>query len=170
MRFNSGTWANNRTNSCPIDVIEDLIISHAWGYERRSDDEILVEVPGKWCNFALFFAWSEKINSLHVSCIMDMKIGDKEKSKIYELLALANERIWLGHFSLWTDDAMPVFRHSIMLDNAERMVPERIVEIIKIAVDECQRFYPAFQYVMWGGKKPADAIDLVMMDTIGQAC
>ena len=44
------------------------------------------------------------------------------------------------------------------------------MEIIKIAVDECQRFYPAFQYVMWGGKKPVDAINLVMMDTIGQAC
>ncbi len=30
---------------------------------------------------------------------------------------------------------------------------------VESAVAECDRFYPAFQFVLWGDKKPRDALE-----------
>jgi hypothetical protein len=34
---------------------------------------------------------------------------------------------------------------------------------------ECERFFPAFQYVIWGGKPPREAIQLSLLDVVGEA-
>ena len=41
--------------------------------------------------------------------------------------------------------------------------------LIENAVDECDRFYPAFQFVLWGNKSPADALEAAMIDAVGEA-
>ena len=35
---------------------------------------------------------------------------------------------------------------------------ESLEDMIDIALTECERFYPAFQFVLWGGKSPAEAL------------
>jgi hypothetical protein len=40
---------------------------------------------------------------------------------------------------------------------------------IEAAVDECDRFYPAFQFVLWGDKSPAEALTSAMVDAAGEA-
>ena len=30
--------------------------------------------------------------------------------------------------------------------------------LVEAALDECERFYPVFQFVLWGGKSPTEAI------------
>ena len=42
-------------------------------------------------------------------------------------------------------------------------------KLIEIALNECERFYPAFQFVIWGGKSPADAMAAAMLETMGEA-
>jgi len=34
---------------------------------------------------------------------------------------------------------------------------------------ECERFYPAFQYLVWGGKSPTEAFGAAIIDPIGEA-
>jgi len=41
--------------------------------------------------------------------------------------------------------------------------------LIENAVDECDRFYPAFQFVLWGNKSPEDALEAAMIDAAGEA-
>ena len=36
-------------------------------------------------------------------------------------------------------------------------------------ITECERFYPAFQFVLWGGKSPADALAAAMLECVGEA-
>lgn len=43
-----GTVAN------PIDTIEQIAISNDWLHERKSDEEIVIDVSGKWAEFRLF--------------------------------------------------------------------------------------------------------------------
>ena len=40
---------------------------------------------------------------------------------------------------------------------------------MEIALNECERFYPAFQFVLWGGKEPQEAILAAMLETEGEA-
>ena len=37
------------------------------------------------------------------------------------------------------------------------------------ALEECERFYPVFQFVLWGGKSPGEAIAAALIDTHGEA-
>ena len=41
--------------------------------------------------------------------------------------------------------------------------------MVDIAITECERFYPAFQFVLWGGKSPKDALDAAMLECVGEA-
>jgi hypothetical protein len=46
---------------------------------------------------------------------------------------------------------------------------EQIEDLVEIGMLECERFYPAFHYVVWGGKTPAEAVDAAMIETVGEA-
>lgn len=153
----------------PIDVAEDIVLSQDWDFERRGDEEMVAEIPGRWCDFGLLLAWSPEMSALHLSCALDLKLNSGNKNQIFELLAKANEKLWIGHFSLWTDESIPIFRHSILLDKKEKITWDFLANLIEIAVSECEKFYPAFQYVVWGGKTAEDAISAAMIETVGSA-
>ena len=40
---------------------------------------------------------------------------------------------------------------------------------MEIALTECERFYPAFQFVIWGGKSASEAVSAAILDTIAEA-
>ena len=46
---------------------------------------------------------------------------------------------------------------------------EQAEAIAEAAVEECERFYPVFQFVLWGGKSPGEAIAAALIDTHGEA-
>ena len=46
---------------------------------------------------------------------------------------------------------------------------EQVEDLVDIAVSECERFYPAFQLVIWGGKPAAEALAVAMIDPVGEA-
>jgi hypothetical protein len=37
------------------------------------------------------------------------------------------------------------------------------------AIHACERYFPAFQFVVWAGKTTAQAMDAAMFDTVGEA-
>ncbi|HEX5319666.1 MAG TPA: YbjN domain-containing protein, partial [Stellaceae bacterium] len=91
------------------------------------------------------------------------------RGPVYELLSLANEKLWLGHFDLSAGDNLPAFRHAVLLRGVAAPTPEQIEDLVEIAVAECERFYPAFQLVIWGGKPAEEAMATAMIDPIGEA-
>ena len=153
----------------PLDVIEQVVAANDWAFDRRSDHEMAVEAPGKWCNYGLYFSWSSEISAMHFTCAFDMKVPERQRAALYELLALANERLWIGHFGMDADDGMPLFRHSVLLRGATTASAESLEDMVDIAITECERFYPAFQFVLWGGKTPTDALQAAMLECMGEA-
>ncbi len=153
----------------PLDLVEQFATANDWAFDRRSDDELAAEVPGRWCNYSLYFAWREDMGAMHFTCAFDMKVPDLKRQLIFELLGLVNEKLWLGHFGLWEDEAVPMFRHTSLLRGTPGAVPEQVEDLVDIAVSECERFYPAFQFVIWGGKSPREAMEASMLETQGEA-
>ncbi len=107
--------------------------------------------------------------ALHFSCGFEMKVPRGRRGSVYELLATVNERLWLGHFDLAPDDQSPSFRHGVLLRGAPGASVEQIEDLVEISVTECERFYPAFQFVVWGGKNAEEAIASAMIDPVGEA-
>jgi len=160
---------SHQRSANPLDIIEQIIGSNEWAFERRNDSEIAAEAPGKWCDYGLYFSWSQEISAMHFSCAFDLKVPAAQREKLFELLAMANEKLWIGHFGLDSDDGVPVFRHSVLLRGAPGASAESLEDMVDIALTECERFFPAFQFVLWGGKAPADALAAAMLDCVGEA-
>lgn len=153
----------------PLDLVEKLAVANDWPFHRQSEEELAAEIAGQWCHYKLWFAWHPEMGVLQLSCALDMKVPDKRRAAIYPLLALANEKLWVGHFDLWPDGGMPVFRHAVLFRDGARASGELIEDLVEIALIECERFYPAFQFVIWGGKEPAEALTAALLETEGEA-
>lgn len=153
----------------PIDLVEEVVVANEWAHDRASEEEMIVEITGRWCDYRLYFLWQEELNALHFSCGFEMKVPKRRRGPLYELLALANERLWLGHFDLAAGESSPAFRYAVLLRGNNSASGEQVEDLVDIAVSECERFYPAFQLVIWGGKTPEDAIAAAMIEPIGEA-
>lgn len=135
----------------PIDAVEHIFNSKSLEFERRNPNEVVVEVEGKWNNMLLFFAWEEHLRCLHLSCLINLNVEIADRSKIFELLAMVNENLWLGHFSYWSEHQMPIFKHSIILNGGEADFESKLEQIIGLAVSECEHMYPVFNAVLTKG-------------------
>jgi hypothetical protein len=155
--------------SNPLDLVEKIAIANDWAFQRQSDEELAAELAGQWCHSKLWFAWHPELGAMQVSCALDMKVPAKKRQGVHSLLAMANEKLWLGHFDLWSDEGLPVFRHAILIREGMSLSGELVEDLVDIAVSECERFYPAFQFVIWGGKDPAEAITAALLETEGEA-
>src|SRR5665213_1668087 len=102
----------------PIDLAEEIVLANQWSHDRSSDEELLVEIAGKWSDYRLLFIWQREIVALHFSCSFDMKVPKARRVAVLELLAAINERLWLGHFDLVSDDLSPAFRQGVLLRGA----------------------------------------------------
>ena len=108
----------------------------------------------------------EKLSAIYHKLI-ENKLADR--SKIFELLALINEELWVGHFSYWTEQNTPVFKHSLFLDYDDELFEHKIAQMIDIAIKECERMYPIFKVVLTKGMDPKQALYPMLMETAGQA-
>lgn len=163
------TVREDTRTSNPLDIVEQIVSTYDWSFDRRSDDEMAVQVPGQWCDYSLYFAWCEEVSAMHFTCAFDMRVPAGRRREVHDLLATVNEKIWLGHFGLWDDEGLPMFRHALLLRGADGVSIGQMEDLVDIAMSECERFYPAFQYVIWGGKSADEAVDMAMVETVGEA-
>ena len=153
----------------PLDIVEQVVAANEWMFDRRAEHELAAEAQGKWADYGLFFCWSDEISALHMSVTFDLKAPHRPKAAVYELLAKANERLWIGHFGLDEETGMPVYRHAALLRGQPGASAESMEDLIDIAICECERFFPAFQFVIWGGKGADEALEAAMLECAGEA-
>lgn len=153
----------------PLDLLEEIVGANDWPHERASGEELAVEVSGRWCDYRLYFLWQEDMSALHFSCLFETRVGTERRGEIHNLLALVNEKLWLGHFDLSSDDGTPLFRHTLLLRGIGAASVEQLEDLVDVAISESDRYYPAFQFVIWGGKKANEAIDAALIDVVGSA-
>ena len=153
----------------PLDLAEQIVTSRDWAFDRPLDDELVAEVAGQWCNYRIWFSWQPELEALMFSCAYDIKIPAAQITRVTPLILMINERLWLGHFDLCADDGAVTFRQSVILKGVHGVPAEQLEVLMDIALEECERFYPAFQSVIWAGQSPQDAIKFAVFETFGQA-
>jgi len=164
------SYVDEKTSSNnPLELLVEIVGANEWAYERSSSDELAVEINGRWCNYRLFFIWQAEIGALHFSCVFETRIHQETFKSVYALLAAINEKLWLGHFDLSSEDGMPMFRHTLLLRGAGPASVEQLEDLVDISVSESDRYYPAFQFVIWGGKTPKEALDAALIEVVGEA-
>src|SRR5262249_15320727 len=116
----------------PLDLAEQLVQDRDWLFDRPMDEELVAEVQSNWCNYRIWFTWQPELNAVIFSCAYDNKIPEKQRAKIYPLLASVNEKMWLGHFDLGQDDGLIMFRHALLLRGGHGATPEQMEDLLDI--------------------------------------
>lgn len=163
------TVETNSFTANPLDLLEEIVGFNDWAFQRASAEELFAEVPGRWCNYRLFFYWQEEASALQFHCQFDMKVPANRYHDVCELMAIINERMWLGHIDVDRDEMMPMFRHTTLLRGAQGASVEQMEDLMDIAITECERFYPAFQFCIWGGHSAAASVEAAILDTVAEA-
>ncbi|HEV7369847.1 YbjN domain-containing protein [Arenibaculum sp.] len=153
----------------PLDIVEEIVTANEWPFDRSTEDEMIVEISGRWCDYRLFFVWQAEVSAMQFSCQFDMRVPTGRRPTVSELLADVNARMWLGHFDVCSDENTPMFRHTTLLRGARGASVEQLEDLVDIALSECERYYPAFQFVIWGGKTAREAVAAAILDTMGEA-
>ena len=156
-----------RTN--PLDVVERIAAINDWSFERAGDDEITMLVGGKWSDYQVSFTWMHDIEALHLACAFDLKVPERRRSEVQQLIALVNEQLWIGHFDLWTQDGMVMFRHALVLAGGVEATGGQCQALRGSALEASEGYVPAFQFVVWAGKPAREALDAAMFETSGEA-
>lgn len=161
--------SSHTANHNPLDLVEEIASANEWPFDRTSDEELIAQIAGRWGEYRLYFAWSEDMSALQFSCALDVRVPKHRRNVVTTFLALANERLWLGHFDLSSEDDLPMFRHTVPLRGVRHASVEQVEDLVDAALSECDRFYPAFHYVIWGGKDPGEAVTAACLDPVGEA-
>jgi len=153
----------------PVDMIERVATTNDWTFERDGDDEITISVAGNMSDYHLSFSWLDTFEALHLACAFDLKVTPARRTEICRLLALVNERMLMGHFDLWADEGVIMYRQSLLLAGDLEPTPAQIEGMLAHGLETCEQHFQAFQFVVWAGKSAAEALDTVLFETAGEA-
>jgi hypothetical protein len=152
----------------PLDLVEHIAGKHGWVMDRAGDDELTLTVSGQWTDYHISLNWRDDLETLHIACAFDAKIPENRLSEVYRLVAQINEQLWLGHFDVWLHEGLIMYRHGLMLNGA--VATEGQCEaLFKMALEACERYFQAFQFVVWAGKESREALASSMFETEGRA-
>jgi hypothetical protein len=154
--------------SNPVDMMEQIACTQEWPFERSGADELTVSVSGNWCDYHISLNWRDDLESLHLACAFDLKIPQNRLAEMHRLLVQINEQLWIGHFDLWASEGLLLYRQSLMLHGAEPTA-KQCEALLQAAFETCERYYQAFQFVVWAGQKAEKALASTIFETEGQA-
>jgi hypothetical protein len=153
----------------PLTVVESIAADNNWAFERSGEDEVTIVSRGQWTDYQLSFTWMAEIEALHLACAFDMKIPVKRRGEVQRLIAAINEQLWIGHFDIWTHTGMIMHRQALVLPAGITASTSQCESMLAGAIHGCERYYPAFQFVVWAGKSTQEAMAAAMFDTEGEA-
>lgn len=153
----------------PIDVVEHIAEHNDWEFDRIGEDQIAMAVEGQWRTYSVTLAWSDVDQTLRLIATFDMDPPEERLGALYECLNRANDMCWAGAFALWQEQKMMVWRYGLVLAGDQTAGPDQIDTMISAAVLSAERFYPAFQLVAWGDRKPSEAIGVAIGNAYGRA-
>ena len=155
--------------SHPVDVIEQIAALNDWTFERAGDDEITISVSGGWADYHVSFSWMEDREAIHLACAFDLKVPETRKLEVMRLITSVNEQLWIGHFDLWSAEGVVMFRQALLLSGGAEPNTHQVERLLVTAIEACERYFQAFQFVVWAGKDAAEALEGVLFETVGEA-
>ena len=153
----------------PIDIVESLAAHNDWQFDRVGDDQIAMAVEGQWRTYSITLAWSAYDETLRMVCTFEMDPPNEKLPVLYEALNEVNDQCWTGAFTYWSEQKLMVYRYGLLMSGGQVASPEQIDAVITAAVLASERYYPAFQLVLWGDRTPRDAMQVAIAEAYGRA-
>ncbi len=158
------------TQDCnPLDRIERLAERHHWALDRLSDEESVMHVTGGWNNLEVALSWRGDLESLFVAATFDFRVAERRRDEVMRLVGLINSQLVHGHFECWQNEGYVVYRQSLLLSGGAELNDAQGEGMVTCALSSCQNYYPAFNFVTWGGQTAEEALENALLETQGEA-
>lgn len=153
----------------PLNAAAKIADASLWRWERLRPDELVIDVPGHWGEYRFHLCWQAEPRLFYLACFLDLKVPEPPPPSLYELLMLVNRRLWMGHFDL-VEDEWVVFRYALPLQGYRpKTITPQIEEWMDTIIKECETFYPVFGSLLTHNILPHDALQIGLIDTVGEA-
>jgi len=153
----------------PIDIVEHLAEHHDWDFDRIADDQIAMAVEGQWRTYSITLAWSGYDETLRMVCTFEIEPPEDKLPVLYQTLNDVNDQCWAGAFTYWAEQKLMVYRYGLVMAGGQGVSPDQVDTLIRAAVLSAERFYPAFQLVIWGDRTPQEALQVAIAEAYGRA-
>ena len=153
----------------PIDIVEEVIYEKKWSFSRADDCELVADIASKWCQYRLYFTWSENVKAMSFTITFDLKFPQSKLFAAYELIGLINEKLWIGHFDITSKNGIPAFRHTILSSTDNDFLHKKLENLVDIALFECEKYYPSFQQVLFDEIEPSKSLVFANFEVVGTA-
>ena len=103
-------WDEQADLEDPLDVVERVLVHEKCEYDRSDDGDVCFMLPCTWRDYDAWFCWKPEFESLHLNIAFDMRAPQARAADVSRLVSMINEKLWLGHFDIWSEDGAIVFR------------------------------------------------------------
>ena len=109
----------------------------------------------------------EEFEAVHLSCAFDLKIPDARIVEVIKLIAHINGEVLLGHFDVWQNADIVIFRQSLLLSGGVEPTGRQVEVLLSSALEACEAYYQAFQFVVWSGMDAQSAVSAAELSLEG---
>ena len=120
-------------------------------------------------DYQVSFTWMYDIEALHLACAFDIKVPESRVNEVIRLLSHVNGQVLMGHFDLWRHEDVVIFRQSLLLAGGAEPTNRQVEVLLSSALETCEAYFQAFQFVVWSGMDAQAAVDAVLFETVGEA-
>ncbi len=135
-------------------MVERLAAHSGLDLRPGRTDEMSVSVGGGWTDYHVAFTWLDELEALHVACAFDLKVPSRRRGEMLELISLINEQLWVGHFDLWANEDVVMFRHSLLLAGGAEPTGGQCETLLKVADRSLRPLLPGVPVRALGGQDP----------------
>ena len=128
-----------------------------------------MRIEGSWTDISLSLAWRDDFELMQVAAGFDIKVPANRREETARLVALINEQLMAGHFDLWQDDGSLLYRNNLFLSGGAEANDAQCEALIRFAMEACERYFPAVQFVVWAGRTAPEALEASLLETLGEA-
>ncbi len=154
----------------PMDGVERALSVAHYNSARSSDDEITLDMDGRWCSYKAYFDYTADLDIVQLTCWAEgVFVGDADLVEISQFLLRVNEQLWIGHFC-WDEEAQTItFRHTFLAHEIHAIEPSVLVDVLEAAKTAFDRFRPFFQMLVTGEIGLQQSLHVASMDVVGEA-
>ena len=151
-----------------LDSVEAVLCADNRPFERLTN-EIHFAAAISYTEMHGHIAMREDKSSIGIAYVFEQKVPHNKRHDVETLICILNESMWLGHFEINSNEYNIIWRYTISLIGRPDPEPQEFAAIMAAGVDACEKFYPAFNFLLWAGKSPQEAAEAALFETLGEA-
>lgn len=151
----------------PIDLDAELAHRTGWSVKSVEDNVVELVTEGEWRTYVLTAAWINAKAAFQISGGFELKAPARRLEAAHKAVRLYNEGLQFGSFTY--DGEFARFRYALALCPSEGPPPMSLGWLVDLAVEACDRLYPALRVTASTDRSPESAVKVATMEPMGSA-